>query len=136
MRQILFFLVAIFMFAGMAQMADAQTVTLNSNSRFCWDHDGVDLAGFELLTGTVSGTYDTSYDVGMASPGGDFGSAQGFCAPQTVGQMGIPDGVTHWNVRAYDAASNFSPPNGEVVSDPLDLTPPNSPFNLGIVSGS
>lgn len=103
---------------------------IKADSRFCFDHDGQDVAGFKLVYGTASNVYDQEHDLGMALIGQDVGRPQsGYCTP-TRDEMGLPEGITHWNVVAYDASGNVSGPDGEVVSIPLDRTPPSGVTNL------
>ena len=42
------------------------TLAVDKQVTLAWDHDGVDLAGFNILHGPTSGSYPTSVDVALA----------------------------------------------------------------------
>ena len=103
------------------------------NDRLCWNHDGIDMSGFELSYGAVSGVYTNIVDVGLVQPGSNYGETQDFCSV-TFLELGVPEGDWYWNVKAYDAVGNLSGLNGEVDTIPLDLTPPSDPTALIVAS--
>lgn len=126
-------LLLVILVVGMAFCDKVFAGAAGGNNRPCWNHVGLDLGGFELVYGTVPGTYTNIIDVGMAQPGSASGNTQDFCSG-TFLELGVPEGDWYWNVRSYDAVGNKSGFNGEVDTIPLDLTPSSDPTALIIAS--
>jgi hypothetical protein len=74
-----------------------------------WDHDGVDLAGFNIHYGSSTGSYITTVDVGMATLCSTLSiTPEEYC---TVLTIPVTDGAVstlYFNASAYDAET---PPN-------------------------
>jgi len=99
------------------------TLAVDKQVTLAWDHDGVDLAGFNILHGPTSGSYPTSVDVALAGscPAPD---TEAYCHTLT---LDIPENALtniYFVATAYDDGSNVSEYSNEAVGTWDFLNPP------------
>jgi hypothetical protein len=106
-------------------LADAADKAL----KFKWEHDGLDLAGFRLHYGLVSGTYTDSVNV-VYEP--DVDPANSWVSKDfRIEAPADAETTYYFMMTAFDPQGNESVPSNE-VSALIDFKGPNSIINLTV----
>ncbi len=110
-KKLLLTLVFLFFFCSTTWAAQV-TIAWNPNTES-------DLAGYKVYYGSVTGTYDTSVDVGNKTN-------------YTI--LGIVSGQGYFiAVTAYDTSGNESGYSNEISYSAIDVTPPNAPTEAKVI---
>lgn len=113
-------LIILLLFAGPALAGD-------KTLQFTWEHDLIDLAGFNLYMSETPNIVPSGTPFAVISYTGQ-------TTLETSEVITSPDGVSktyYFVMTAYDSDGNESGPSNE-VSDTIDFEAPNAPFTLTV----